>query len=314
VPLSVDIVVPVHDGWELSERCLAHLERQTLAHAVYLVDDGSSDGTAARVRSSFPRVHVVELGANRGFSFACNRGVEAGSGDVVVLLNNDVECDPRFVEAIAAAFASDERLGSAASLLLRRDGLIDSVGLTTDRTLTCFPRLRGRPREEAAFARPVLVGPAGAAGAYRRLAWEQAGGLDEGVFAYGEDLDLALRLRGAGFATTAVPEAVGLHLGSATFGRASPRQRYQAGFARAYFLRRYGILRTRAAAATLLAESLVVAADLLFFSRDAAMLRGRLHGWRAAAGAGSAPVLDGIDREISVLQSLRLRAAERRGA
>ena len=124
----------------------------------------------------------------------------------------------------------------------------------------------------------MLVGPSGAAGAYRRRAWETVRGLDEGVFAYGEDVDLALRLRSEGWGTTEASDAVAVHIGSASARSRSAWQRYQAGFARGYFLRRYGILRRAVGLRAVVTEAIVVAADALIFSHDLASLRGRISG------------------------------------
>ena len=155
----------------------------------------------------------------------------------------------------------------------------------------------------------MLVGPSGAAGAYRREAWEAVGGLDEGVFSYGEDVDLALRLRAAGWSTAGAADAVSVHLGSATAGTRSPSQRYQGGFARGYFLRRYGILRSRVGVRVAATEAVVVLGDALMFSHDLAALRGRFAGWRAASGLPRhrRPPDDAIDDDITFVKSLRLR-------
>jgi N-acetylglucosaminyl-diphospho-decaprenol L-rhamnosyltransferase len=309
VTLSIDVVVPTHNRWELTERCLQHLGRQTVAHTVIVVDDGSSDGTPAELRRDFPVARVVETGANRGFSVACNRGAEAGNGDVIVLLNNDVECRADFLERLVAPLAADAQVGSVAAVLLQPENeLVDSAGLTADRTLAGFPRHHGRPLAEVGEPRPVLTGPSGGAGAYRRTAWEEVGGLDEGVSFYLEDLDLALRLQGAGWKPRLALDALALHRGAASIGTRSARQRRQAGFSRAYFVRRYGLLRGATAARVLFTESTVVAADCLL-ERDLEALRGRLAGWRAAADRARrpAPPVEAIEGSIGLRESLRLR-------
>jgi N-acetylglucosaminyl-diphospho-decaprenol L-rhamnosyltransferase len=307
--LSIDVVVPTHDGWELTRSCLEHLRRQTAPHTAIVVDDASTDGTPALVRRSFPDVRVVELRAHAGFAVACNRGVEAGVGDIVVLLNNDVECSTDFLERLVAPLRGDATLGSVAAVLVRPGGSrIDSVGVTADRTLAGFPRLRGHPVATLDSESPILVGPDGAAGAYRRAAWGAVGGLDERVFMYGEDLDLALRLRAVGWRTAVARDAVAVHIGSASIRRRSPAQRFHGGFARGYFLRRYGVLRGRAAVRALLTEAIVVAGDG-FLSRDLAALRGRIAGWRAASGLDRrpSPPRDATDPELTFGESLRLR-------
>ncbi|MEN3313306.1 MAG: N-acetylglucosaminyl-diphospho-decaprenol L-rhamnosyltransferase [Actinomycetota bacterium] len=299
----------MHNGWRLTARCLEHLGRQTTPHEVIVCDNGSTDGTPECLRTSFPDVRLVELGANVGFPAACNRGVDAGSSDVVVLLNNDVECRPEFLEHLVAPFRDDERLGSVTSLLLAPgEQCIESFGLAVDPTLAGYPRLRGLPAREAQATNPILVGPSGAAGAYRRRAWDDVGGLDEGVFAYAEDVDLALRIRSAGWSTTAVPLAVAIHIGSASAVARSAWQRYQGGFSRGYFLRRYGVLRSRVAVRTVVTEALVVLGDTVVFSHDLAALRGRVAGWRAARGrprVASPP--EAIDRRITFTKSVALR-------
>jgi N-acetylglucosaminyl-diphospho-decaprenol L-rhamnosyltransferase len=307
---SVDVVVAVHNRWDLTERCLAHLGEQTLAHRVIVCDNGSTDGTPERVRSSFPDVRLVELGANLGFPVANNRGVRAGDGEIVVLLNNDVLCPPEFLARLTAPLGRDERLGSVAPLLLYPDDeRIESVGMAVDATLAGFPRLRGLPVGDLEVERPVLVGPTGAAAAFRRRAWESVGGLDEGVFFYGEDVDLALRLRIAGWGTAVADEAVATHIGSASAGKQSAWQRYQNGFSRGYFARRYGLLRGRVALRALMTEAIVVVADAAVFSHDAAAVQGRLAGWRAARGLPRRPRPpdEAIDTGITFVESLRER-------
>jgi len=306
----IDVIVPVHNRWELTESCLAHLALQTLPHTVIVCDNGSTDGTPGRLRNSFPEVRLVELDANLGFSVACNRGVEASRGDIIVLMNNDVDCRPDFLERLVTPFENDEQLGSVAALLLKPgEERIESFGLTVDGTLAGFPRLRNLAARQANASEPVLVGPCGAGGAYRRKAWEAVGGLDEGVVSYAEDVDLALRLRAARWSTTGARDAVAVHIGSASASRRSRWQRYQAGFARAYFLRRYGVLRTRTALRVAVTEAVVVLAELLVFSRDSAALRGRVAGWRAAARAPrrQLPPREAIDLRIGFLRSMRLR-------
>ncbi|MDQ6750184.1 MAG: glycosyltransferase [Actinomycetota bacterium] len=311
MPASIDVVIPTFGGWPLTESCLRHLRAQTAPHRVIVVDNASTDGTPERVAASFPEAEVVALERNLGFAAACNRGAAAGQAEVVVLLNNDVDCEPDFLGRVAAALEAAPAAASAAPLLLRSDrAVIDSVGLCADSTLAGFPRLQGHPPADAQRASPRLVGPSGAAAAYRRDALERAGGLDERIFFYQEDLDLALRLRAAGHDAVAAPEAVAVHAGSATAGRRSMWQRRQSGFSRGYLLRRYDVLNGSAGPRALLTEAIVVLGDAAI-SRDLSALRGRLAGWRTGREADrlSVPAC-GLDRTISLWQSLQLRRAD----
>ncbi len=299
----------VYNHYDLTRTCLEHLDRQTAPHNLIICDNGSTDGTFERLQADWPAARLLRLEHNSPFAVACNMGVKAGTGDFVVLLNNDVQCRQDFLEAAVAPLLADPAVGSVATLMLQPgEQLIDSFGMRCDPTLAGFQRLHGHPTVEADPTDPVLIGPPGTATAYRRTAWEQVGGLDEHFFAYGEDFDLALRLGSAGWRTVAAVEAVGVHLGSATHRHRSSRQRYHGGFARGYLLRRYGVLRSRQALRALLTEGVVVIGDLVI-SRDTAAFRGRLAGWRAAGGLPrlSRPPDETIDHSIGLASSLALR-------
>ncbi len=330
----IDVVVPVYEHYELTSSCLEYLARQSAPHRVIVVDDGSRDGSPERLRREWPRATVLELESNGGYTRAVNHGVRAGEGEYVVLLNNDVQPHPDCLERLVAPMERDPRVGSVAALMLApgERGAIDSFGVSADITLAGFARLQGQPptRVHAGAralagpkgapavagpeATPALTGPEGATGAYRRTAWEQVGGFDETISAYMEILDLALRLRSAGWSTAQAPDAVGVHLGSVTYGRRSPTQRRLAGFSRGYLLRRYGVLRRRVAPRALLTEALVVAGDALL-SHDLEALRGRLQGWHAAQGCERRPwpPEEAIDHSISLRESLALRRGALRG-
>jgi N-acetylglucosaminyl-diphospho-decaprenol L-rhamnosyltransferase len=302
--LSVDVVIPVSNHWELTESCLAHLAGQTRAHRVIVGDNGSTDGTPERLARDWPDVHVLRTDAPQPFAVVCNAGVAHGDSDVVVLLNNDVDCETDFLERLIAPLERDAALGDVASLCLRPNRReIDSVGITCDATLSAFARLRGEPAERAGSPTPVLAGAAGTAGAYRRAAWEQVGGIDETFPAYHEDFELVLRLRAAGWATAAAPDAVCTHLGSASYGVGSPRQRFNAGFGRGYVIGRYGLHDRR----TALTETIAVLGDSAG-TRDLSALRGRVAGLRAARGLPRrARPEHAIDAAITMRDAFALR-------
>jgi N-acetylglucosaminyl-diphospho-decaprenol L-rhamnosyltransferase len=296
-------------SWEHTRRCLEHLRRQSLPYRVFACDNGCDQHTAEMLAEHFPEVIVVRFAQNGPYAVALNAAVAAGTAEIVVMINNDVDARPDFLERLTAPFAYDPSVGSVAALLLRpSEQEIDSAGLAADRTLSGFARLKGQPPEEAQDERPVLAGPDGAAAAFRRCAWEQVGGLEESLFGYMDDFDLALRMRVAGWDTRLATDAVAVHVGSATYGHRSVEQRRKAGLGRAYLLRRYGVLRSRVAARALTTEALVVLGDVLL-SHDTAALAGRRAGWRAAAGRQPRtwPPRAAIDQKISFLDALRLR-------
>ena len=305
---SIDVVMVTTNARELLKSSLEHLRHQTVPHTIYLSDNNSSDGTAAMVRERFPEVHLIENATNHGFARSCNNGARAGEGDVIVLVNDDMDVEPQFLERLVAPL-EDERVAMVAGLTLQPGtGVVDGFGIEVDRTLLSYNRLRHqRPTDKPG----LLLGPSGGAAAYRRTAWEQLGGLDESFFVYGEDLDFALRLRLAGWEAAAAPGARGVHLGGATTGVGSPFQRRHGGFVRGYTLRRYGVMRTRAAPRALFTEALVVGWGLVRH-RTTLPLRARIAGWRAAAGKERLPIpADGVDESITLRETVRRLAFAR---
>jgi len=308
---SVDVVITTHDGWELTQRCLEHLGRQTVEHRVIVSDGGSTDGTAENIRDLLPDVTLITHPEDPGYAAATNHGVAAGNGEVVLLLNNDAFCRPAFLEHLLVAF-DDERVGAVAPVTLRPDEqTIDGVGLTLDVTAAPFIRLSGRLLAEATSDRPTLVAPGGGADAYRRSAWDEASGFDERLAFYGADLDLGLRLRALGWETVAAPEAIAVHLRSATSGHRSKGARASGGWARGYLLRRWCVLRSRAAVRALATEALVALGDIAL-SRDTVAIRSRINGWRDAGPLPRRRIPpDAVDPAIGFVESLRLRWAAR---
>jgi N-acetylglucosaminyl-diphospho-decaprenol L-rhamnosyltransferase len=278
---------------------------------VVVVDNGSSDGTAELMREEFPEAELLELGRNLGFGPALNRAVEERPGDPLILLNNDVECEPRFVEAMLAAA---EGVDTVAGVLVQEaaPNLIDSAGVVADRTLMGFDYLHGEPLEAALRAPPPL-GPSGGAALYRLDAFRGVGGFDERIFLYYEDLDLALRLRAAGTGCRLAGEARALHAYSASSGAASAFKYSHSGWSRGYMLRRYGVMtRPRDALRVLAAEGALCAGQLVI-DRTAKGLGGRLRGWRDGGGLDRREIDKTTLLEASLREALRRRRRRRGG-
>jgi N-acetylglucosaminyl-diphospho-decaprenol L-rhamnosyltransferase len=303
----VDVVIPTWRGRDLLSRCLAALRADASPKRVIVVDNASADGTAALVGGEFPDVTLVELADNVGFGRAVNAGVRIGEAEAIVLINNDVVVAPGFVDAIVAPLAAPH-VGMVAGLTTIPDtDLVDAFGIELDRALLSYNRARNAPVGTPAGR---LAMPSGGAAAYRRVAWEAAGGFDEAFFAYGEDVDLGLRLRALGWEAAEAPDARGVHLGGTTVGVDSPFQRQLAGFARGFMLRRYGILRSSAAPRSLLLDAVVIGWGLVRH-RTLVPLRARLRGWHAAARGGRRALpAAAIDPDVGLVESLRrLRSA-----
>ena len=304
------VYIPNFNGAQGIGRALSSLREQSREIDVVVVDNGSGDGSPALLRDEFPEVTVLGLERNIGFGPALNHAVREHRADPLIFLNSDVECEPRFVEALLDAAA--EGVQSVAGVLLQEQapGLIDSAGVVADRTLMGFDYLHGEPREAAVGAADPL-GPTGGAALYDRRAFDAVGGFDERIFLYYEDLDLALRMAGAGARCRLAPGATALHAYSAGLGAASAAKCERTGWSRGYMLRRYGVMsRPRDAVRVLAIEGAICAGQLLK-DRTAAGLRGRLRGWRDGGNAATLNVGDAALLEISGREALELRRRRR---
>jgi GT2 family glycosyltransferase len=295
------VYIPNFNGERWLPRALQSLRAQTERLDVVVVDNGSTDASAATVRADFPEVTVLELGENLGFGAALNRAVATHPADAIVLLNSDVECEPGFCAALMGGLHEGMDMVAGVLLQEREPDLIDSAGVVADRTLMGFDYLQGEPIAAAADA-PDPLGPTGGAALYRRDAWDAVGGFDEQIFLYYEDLDLALRIAARGGRGGLAPEARALHAYSASLGAASGAKYARTGWSRGYMLRRYGVMRDpRLGLRALACEGTICAGQLL---RDHTWegFRGRVRGYRAGAGlpheeVGAAPLLDISARE-----------------
>jgi GT2 family glycosyltransferase len=303
------VYIPNYDGARWLPRTLQSLRAQTERLDVVVVDNGSTDGSAAAARADFPEITVLELGENIGFGPALNRAVATHPADAIVLLNSDVECEPEFCAELLAGLEDGVDMVAAVLLQEREPGLIDSAGVVADHTLMGFDYLHGEPVEALDGAADPL-GPTGGAGLYRRSAWEAVGGFDERIFLYYEDLDLALRIAARGGRCRLATGARALHAYSASLGAASGAKYSRTGWSRGYMLRRYGVMREPALAARVLATEGAIGLGQLLRDRTAAGLTGRLRGFRDGRGlphreVGAAPLLPISGREALALRRRR---------
>lgn len=307
----VRVFVPTVNGGFMLLETLRTLAEQTFQAECVLLDNGSSDGTVTRVKREFPDVRVVELGANLGFGPALNEGVRRHPADLLLFANNDVLYESRFLECLLDAAGNGD--ATVAGILLAQDdpATIDSAGVVVDETLLAFDYLHGEAVEGAMGAGPPL-GPTGAAALVPLSGFQAAGGFDERIFAYLEDVDLALRLRKIGVHCRLAPEARGIHRHSGTLGSGSREKNGMMGWSRGYLLRRYGVMREPRLAARVLATEAVICAGQLVIDRTASGVTGRLTGWRAGASLPRRAVPPGTTLELSFTDALRRRAARRR--
>jgi GT2 family glycosyltransferase len=222
---SLSIVIPSHNGRANLERCLPSVRQYAPSGTqVIVVDDASTDGTPAWLAHEHPWVEVLSLKSNQGFCAAVNAGLARARGEVVELLNDDTEVAPGWADFALKHFA-DPAVGSVAPLVLVMDqpDRIDSAGIEYHLCGWARNRHYGQAVRAEHLQAGEVFGASGSSGLYRRSALGRAGGLSPEYGAYFEDVDLAFRLRWAGYRCVYEPASRVWHKGSATYGRQPER-------------------------------------------------------------------------------------------
>lgn len=193
--LSVSIVISNWNGAHLMDKHLPSVIAASQDAEIVVADDASDDGSLELLRKKFPSIRVIANKKRQGFASNTNRGVAMSKGDIVVLLNTDVEPEKGFLRPLTHHF-TDAKVFAVGCL----EKSYDRGGIV----------LRGRG--EAKWRRGFFVHwrgeidqsntawVSGGSGAFRRVLWEKLGGMDTlyNPF-YWEDIDLSYRALKAGY-------------------------------------------------------------------------------------------------------------------
>lgn len=217
---KVSIVIPNYNGIKYVETCLDALKKQTMKDVeILVIDNGSTDGSLELVQEKYPEVALVSMGTNTGFCGAVNEGIRRSQSPYVLLLNNDTQAAPTFVEELYGAIERDEQIFSCSAKMLQYHdrSRIDDAGDYYCALGWAYARGKGAPAEKYDRADDIFFSCAGAA-IYRKSILDQIGSFDENHFAYLEDADIGYRARIYGYRNRYVPQAVVYHVGSASSG------------------------------------------------------------------------------------------------
>lgn len=200
------IIVVNWNQKQLTLECLASLRAAAdPAFRVLLVDNGSTDGSAEAVRQEFPEVEVLETGANLLYAGGNNAGITRAldsEAQFIVLLNNDTVVDPGCIRHLRARMEAVPRCGIVGPKIYYA-GVRDRIWYAGGEVSFWKGELwhRGiRETDRGQYDTPETTGyVSGCCLMIRREALERTGMLDETFRMYGEDVDLCIRVRQAGF-------------------------------------------------------------------------------------------------------------------
>ncbi len=218
---AVSVIIPVFNQRKFTLWCL-HAVLSGTYHRTFeivVVDDASEDATAELLKE-LPLIRHVRSPTNRGFVHACNLGAQHARGQHLVFLNNDTLPLPGWLDALVETFRDRPDAGIVGSKLIYPDGRLQEAGgiVWQNGAVWNYGRGDDRRRPEFNYLRSVDF-CSGASLAVPAAVFHEAGRFDEALApAYGEDLDLALRLRQRGLAVLYQPRSEVVHLEGVTAG------------------------------------------------------------------------------------------------
>ena len=234
--MDLSIIIVNWNTRDLLAACLDSLRAYPFdgPSEIWVVDNASSDGSAALVRERYPDVHLIENSRNVGFATANNQALRASTGRYAVLFNSDALAQSGALTALVRFLDDHPAVGAVGPKLINPDGSFQASYAAYPTLLSELALLAGLARlwlgPYAPSPRPVagetsrpVDWVAGAALLVRRAAIEQVGLMDEGYFLYSEETDWCWRLTRGGFPIWYLPHVEIIHQGGASSRQQSAR-------------------------------------------------------------------------------------------
>lgn len=282
--VTASIIIVNWNGRHWLEQCLPTLAAQSFRDfEVIVVDNGSTDGSAAWLAEAWPAVRVMALPENVGFAAGNNVGIRAAVGRYVITLNNDTRVAPHWLAALVeAAEAPDVGMVASKMVQWQHPDRLDSAGIEVDWAGVAWNRSWGEPAETA-VAPADIFGPCAGAALYRRDMLKGIGLFDDSFFIFYEDVDLAWRAQRAGWRCRFAPDALVYHWHSAAMNAIPDRKLFLLARNRFWCtLKNYPLPGLVAALPLIVLVESLSAAYQTLRNHSGAPLRGR---WAALKGA-----------------------------
>jgi GT2 family glycosyltransferase len=255
--MKLSIVIICWNDLKVVLNCLAsiHAETRAINYEVIISDNGSTDGSIARIRADFPRVKVVENGANLGFAKGNNAGIRVAQGEYILILNPDTIIHDRALEKLVTYADRHRSAGAFGCRVLNPDGSFQNPARPIPSVLgylTAALCMRWLARISGAFAADVYLGwdgltertigfQSGCCVMFRGDVLRRLGGFDERFFYHYEETDLCFRVWKSDSSILFCPDAEITHLGGQSVGRFPIRfalETYRSAYR--FFYKHYG--------------------------------------------------------------------------
>ncbi len=232
----VAVVILSWNGKQFLQQFLPALLKTTYTNVQFFVADNcSTDNTSTFVKEQFPQVNVIDIPQNEGFAKGYNIALKQIEADIYVLLNQDVEVTPGWIEPIVEMFAANENLAAVQPKIKAyhnkeafeyagaAGGYIDWLG---------YPFCRGRIFDTTETdnkqydTNTEIFWASGACLFIRSEIYHTLGGLDADFFAHMEEIDLCWRIKNAGYSIQYCHESTVYHVGGGSLPYGNPKKTY----------------------------------------------------------------------------------------
>jgi GT2 family glycosyltransferase len=252
-PVDMSIVLVCWNNKDYLDPCLKSLYDAGLENSfdVIVVDNGSTDGSQEMLREKYPDVKIIQNDHNVGLGKASNQGIEATTGEFILLLNNDTIVNKHALDSLANFMREHPDAGAVGGKLLNPDGSFQS-GYGDFSTLWEEFLIAIRLGELSKPGYPLHgdsdtvceVGWMSSANLLvRRKTLDDIGMLDESYFIYGDETDLQYRMHQAGWKVYYIPDATTIHYGGRSMNRWKRRRMVYRG-KMLFYKKNYGAFRT----------------------------------------------------------------------
>lgn len=217
--IDVSIIVVTYNTADMIGMCLDSLVSDANpSREILVVDNASTDGGAEVIRNRYPGVHLTENKENRGFAVANNQVLPLCRGRYLYYLNPDAKwIGPCFLKKCVRFMDIHPEIGLAGTRLIHPDG-------TPQESISWRYPGQKFARSEMAGMKGDIACVMGASMIARTDLIRRIGGFDEEFMLYGEDQDLCLRIRRAGFEIGFIDDAVVLHYGGRSERQSIPAE------------------------------------------------------------------------------------------
>lgn len=238
----VSIVTINYNGAKVTSELLESLRKVTYPALEVIVVDNASKEPSDILKEKFPEIILVKTKENLGFAGGNNEGFKVAKGKYFLMLNNDTEVDPDFLQPLVNKMETDPKAGVVSSKLIYfgTDGIIQYAGSSIINPYTGRSNFNGnKQKDQGQFNCCVQTNYAhGAAMMFRKKIIEEIGMMADLYFLYYEELDFCERIKKAGYSIWYVGESVVYHKESMTVGKDNPLKTYYMTRNRLVFMRR----------------------------------------------------------------------------